>query len=84
MILNSSLIHQENQRASHKGRKWQIQSLLFSFCQSEPARVVNKAARSLLAWVPVPPWLRNFLSGQMAWRGPMGSLPLAVLKEIEP
>lgn len=67
-VLNSFLIHQENRRASHKRSKPQIQCMLFSFCQSEPARGVNKHSIPL-AWIPVPSLFRNFLAGQMAWRG---------------
>lgn len=61
--------HQENQRASHERKKWHIQFMLFSFCQSEPARGVNKPAQHPLGLDPYPilarksPFRTNGLEG---------------------
>lgn len=83
-ILNSFLIHQENQRASHKRSKPQIQCMLFSFCQSEPARGVNKPAQYSSGLDPCPILAQKFPCRINGLEGTMCSFLMAVLKQIEP
>jgi len=83
-ILNSFLIHQENWRASHKRSKPQIQRMLFSFCQSELARGVNKPAQYSSGLDPCPILAQKFPCRTNGLEGIMCSFLMAVLKEIEP